>query len=217
MCFSTEASFVSGGVLAVIGVATITKIKSPSQIIFAGFPLIFSAQQFIEAFVWIGLTDPEYSRMGHVSAYIFIFFAQVLWPFYVPLAFFLLEKDQIRKKILLIILGIGALISVYHLYCMINFKIGAKISPYHIYYEIDSVLNEFLVISFLYVITIILPPFVSSHKGASLIGSFLLLSFVVSQFYFNDYVISVWCFFAAITSMLVFQSMRELRVKHEYI
>ena len=98
MCFSTEASFVSGGILAVIGVATITKIKSPSQIIFAGFPLIFSVQQFIEAFVWIGLTDPEYSHMGHISAYIFIFFAQVLWPFYVPLAFFSSRKRSNPKE-----------------------------------------------------------------------------------------------------------------------
>jgi hypothetical protein len=217
MCFSTSASFIAGGLLTVIGVATITKIKAPSQILFASLPLIFALQQFIEGFVWIGLSNTEYLSLVPVSTYMYVFFAQVLWPFYVPLSFLTIEKNKNRKIALYILLGIGLSISIYHLYCMFNFAVESRISPYHIQYKMDFALNKFLMVSYLYLTTIILPPFISSQKGTSLIGALLLLSFFLSKFYFEDFIISVWCFFAAIISLLVFQSMRKLEVKHEYI
>ena len=49
MCFSTEASFISGAVLSIIGIATIKKAQTPAQIIFAVIPLLFAVQQIAEA------------------------------------------------------------------------------------------------------------------------------------------------------------------------
>jgi hypothetical protein len=44
----------------------------------------------------------------------------------------------------------------------------------------------------------------STTKEIRLIGILLLLSFVVTRLLFEDEVISVWCFFAALISIIVF-------------
>ncbi len=106
MCFSTSASFGAGAILAVIGVASIKKAKSPSETFFASIPLIFSFQQFTEGFVWLSLSNPTYAFLQQISTYTFLFIAQVIWPTWVPLSIFLLEKKSKRKIIQKILIGI---------------------------------------------------------------------------------------------------------------
>lgn len=60
MCFSPEASFVGAVVISAVGIATITKITNPSQIVFASIPLFFGIQQIAKGFLWISLPYPEY-------------------------------------------------------------------------------------------------------------------------------------------------------------
>ena len=84
MCFSASASFGAGVVLSVIGVASIKKAKSPTQIIFASIPLIFAVQQITEGFLWLSLTHSNFASLKQVTTYIFLFFAQIVWPIWVP-------------------------------------------------------------------------------------------------------------------------------------
>ena len=97
MCFSTSASFGAGVVLAVIAIAAIKKAKSGPETFFAGIPLMFSFQQITEGFVWVSLSNPGYSSLQQVSTYTFLFIAQVVWPLWVPLSIYLLEKNEKRK------------------------------------------------------------------------------------------------------------------------
>lgn len=57
MCFSSIASFAASGILVVVGIASIKKVEYPSQLMFAGIPILFSGQQFTEGFVWLALND----------------------------------------------------------------------------------------------------------------------------------------------------------------
>ena len=54
MCFSATANFVGSGVLCVIGVVTLTKVKHRRELLFAALPSLFAIHQFIEGFVWRG-------------------------------------------------------------------------------------------------------------------------------------------------------------------
>lgn len=94
MCFSAEASFIAGAALTVIGVATIKKTTHKSQLWFASIPLVFGIQQLAEGVLWLTLPDPEMIRVQRVATYIFIFFAQVIWPFIVPFGVLMLDKKN---------------------------------------------------------------------------------------------------------------------------
>ena len=98
MCFSSTASFAAAAVLAAAGAVSLRKVQEPKQLIFASIPLLFSIQQLSEGFLWLALTNPVYAGMEKSSTLIFLVFAQILWPFHVPLAVFLLEKTGWRKR-----------------------------------------------------------------------------------------------------------------------
>lgn len=53
MCFSAEASFISGTVLVTIGVAAIRLCKHPKELLFASIPLLLGVQQFSEGYLWL--------------------------------------------------------------------------------------------------------------------------------------------------------------------
>jgi hypothetical protein len=213
MCFSTAASFGSCAILAVAGVATLKKVEVSSQLLFAAIPIIFCIQQFIEGFVWITLTNHNYADWQNVPIYAFAFFAQVLWPVWVPLSFLLIEKSSNRKKVLLIFLIIGSLLSVYHAYCLLFYPTGAAITPYHIHYRLDFPQQYMMLNRIMYVLPVLIPPFISSLKKTSILGVLLLTSFLITKLYFDDYLISVWCFFAALVSAYVFLIMKDLKAK----
>jgi hypothetical protein len=214
MCFSASASFGASAILAIAGVASIKKVQALSQLMFASIPIIFSIQQFTEGFVWLTLTNDKYKDLQNIPIYIFVIFAQVIWPVWVPLSILLVEKNSNRRKVFSVLAGIGLIISIYHIYCLASYHIGATVSPYHINYELDFPLRHFAILGSFYLLTIIMPPLISSIKGMSLIGILLLSSFLISKLYFNDFVISVWCFFAALVSLLVFLIMCDLKAKY---
>jgi hypothetical protein len=98
MCFSAAASFSVSGILLVAGIATLRQAKERKVVPFALIPLIFSVQQLTEGVLWIALQNPEYEGWRNAAAYVFMVFAQVVWPVWVPLSVLLLEKEEVRKK-----------------------------------------------------------------------------------------------------------------------
>ena len=78
MCFSTSASFAAGITLTVIGVASIKKVKDPSQFLFASIPFLFGVQQFAEGVLWLTIPNSELLTIKKIFTSIFLFFAQFL-------------------------------------------------------------------------------------------------------------------------------------------
>ena len=220
MCFSASASFGAGIVLSVIGVATLKKVQQPSQIPFAALPLIFAIQQFSEGILWLALPNPAYLILQQVIAYIFLFFAQIVWPVWVPIAILLLEKKEKRRKTQKIVAGIGMLLSCYLAYCLISYHVEAKIIGYHIFYEQDyPTLNQTYGLAF-YIIATIVPAFISHIKRMWMLGVTILISYIISDIFYEQYIVSVWCFFASIISISVYAIMTEIEnsyKKSDYI
>jgi len=211
MCFSASASFGASVVLAGFGVATVKRIAKPSEMMFATIPLIFAVQQFFEGLVWVKFNNSDLFSLDTVPVYVFLFFAQVLWPFWVPLSFYFMEHNEKRKKTLMIFSIVGFIVALFHGYCMIFFPVSAVEMPYHIQYQPIVPLRRIFLLEAMYVATIIIPPFVSSVRRMNWLGFFSLASFLISVIYFRDEIVSVWCFFAAAISWFVFVVMRNLR------
>jgi len=217
MCFSASASFGAAVVLSVIGVASIKKTKAPKQIIFASIPLLFSVQQIAEGFIWLSISNPAYASLQQISTYIFLFFAQVLWPIWVPFAILKLEPREKRRRIEIILVGIGTLVSLYLANCLLTFHVEAKIIGYHISYHQDypeTIRDHF---GFLYIIATIVPPFISRIKRMWILGTTILISYIITKIFYTDYVISVWCFFASIISLAVYAILYELNNPNKVI
>lgn len=208
MCFSAEVSFTAASVILIAGVTSVRKVYDKKQLMFASIPFIFAIQQFTEGFLWIAFKNDAYSDWKNLLTHLFIFFAQVVWPFWVPLAFCLIEKDIFRKKILGSLTIIGGGLSLVLLYCLIMFSVTSVVTDKHIYYQVTH-LGFSVLGAILYFTVTVFPPFVSRLKFVWLLGILNLISFLISKIFFNEHVISVWCFMAALISVLVVMVMKE--------
>jgi hypothetical protein len=222
MCFSATASFTAGIVLTGIGVATIKKTHHRSQFLFASIPLIFGVQQLSEGILWVTLPNPEYANIQKIFTYIYLFFAQTVWPIWVPIAILLLEKEATRKNIQRFFVLSGLIAGVYFGYCLFSFNVEAKIIGRHIDYIQDYPENTQIFSIVLYGLATIVPSFFSHIKRMWLLGFTILISYIITYIFFNQYVLSVWCFFSSIISLSIYaimieiSNMEKLKITHNH-
>lgn len=217
MCFSAEASFGAGVVLTAIGFASIKKAKSPSQIPFAIIPLIFGVQQITEGFLWLALLNPEYASLQQVAIYNFLFFAQVVWPAWGPFAILKLEPKEKRSLVSKTLVGIGAAVSIYLGFCLINYPVEASIIGNHISYHEKFPSSLRFYVGALYAISTIVPAFYSHINRMWMLGITVVISYIITAIFYTDYIISVWCFFASIISIAIYVIIQSLEKKEDEI
>jgi hypothetical protein len=211
MCFSAEASFGAGFILLGIGIISIYKAASIPQKVLACIPLLFSIQQFNEGILWLTFTGHASIRWQQITTHLFLLFAQVIWPVLLPISILLIEKDNLRKKILRVTSGIGILLGAYFLYCLFTLDITASVSHHHIRYDFAYPYSKTWYSGIPYLIPAILSPLISSNKKMQLIGIGILATYLISRFFYGEYIISVWCYFAAFISVLVLWLIMDLR------
>jgi len=217
MCFSAGASFAGGIVITAIGVATIIKVHKPSQIVFASIPLFFGFQQFVEGALWYILQHPEYAQYQNMVTHTFLIMAQVFWPAMIPLAVLHMEKNRKKIRYLWVLLGLGLSVSLFYTYCLLNFPVSPEISGYHIRYNADQNPKVLSLIAFsLYLITSITPLFVSSIRRTHLLGILMSISCLITIIFFTQYLTSVWCFFAALISAVIFWILLDAKRKYKF-
>lgn len=203
MCFSAGASFGAGAVLSVIGAASLKKTKTKTHLSFAAIPLIFAVQQITEGFLWLSFSKPELAFLQQPTTYIFLFFAQIVWPIWVPFSVILLEPKEKRRTAEKILVGLGAIVSLYLAYCLISFPVEAQVQGYHIAYiqQYPAAISRYC--GFLYVVATVAPPLFSRIKRMWILGTTIFISYVITTIFYSDYIVSVWCFFASIISIAV--------------
>jgi hypothetical protein len=205
MCFSATASFAGGVIISSIGAAAIRKNTEPSQRLFAAIPMLFGLQQIAEGFVWYTLQSPGHDVLLKVAAYIFLTVALVVWPTLLPLSVLHMERSEQRRRALYVSLATGVAVSLCFVIYMLIFKMAAQISSYHILYTIDYPQQFADLGAIAYIIATIPPLFVSSKRGMGLFGIIIVLSYCVTRIFYGEYLISVYCFFAALASVVILQ------------
>lgn len=201
MCFSTTASFAAGIALSTIGVATIQQTKKKRELPLALIPLLFGIQQIIEGFVWLSFSFGmpvlnQFATCGYTT------FSHILWPIFVPFAVALIETDLVRKRILHAFQVMGVGVGGYLLYAATQNPIVSTIINQSIVY--DSVFLYTFMITGFYITVVCGSFFVSSEKLLNAFGALLLVSFLCAYYFYTLAFVSVWCFFAAVLSILVY-------------
>jgi hypothetical protein len=217
MCFSASASFGAGVILSVIGIASIKKAETKEQVFFASIPLIFAIQQITEGFLWLALSNPDFAFLRWPTTYFFLFFAQIVWPFWVPFSILKLGANQRRIKTERVLMVIGATVSLYLTYCLLSFPVEAKIIGMHISYIQDYPKELARYGGLLYMVATIVPPFFSNIKRMWTLGTAILISYFITDLFYTDYIISVWCFFASVISISVYAILFEMKKSSERI
>lgn len=204
MCFSAAASFAGGAVISAVGVANQGKVRKPSQRIFATMPLLFGLQQFAEGVLWITLKSGEYDWLQNAATYIFLITALVIWPVMVPLSMWFMEEAKKRKNILTGLIVTGGMVSLFYTFCLIAYNVAPRINNFHIQYIHEFPQNIVDIVYFFYIAATIIPLFISSVRRMWLFGVLILLSYLVTIIFFAHYLTSVWCFFAALISVVIY-------------
>jgi hypothetical protein len=210
MCFSASASFGAGVLLTGIYVATKRKATSPSQTYFASIPLIFGAQQITEGFVWLSLTGSASPNIQQVATYLFLFIAQVVWPLWVPYSILKLQPKEQRRRSEYMLVAMGAIVSIYNSYCLLSFPVQAEVMEHHISYKQDYPAELLPYIGSLYIAATIFPPFLSRVSGMWMLGTSVLISYLITTLFYVHATVSVWCFFASIISAAIYAIMYKI-------
>ena len=122
----------------------------------------------------------------------------------VPLSILLMEPQRERRRVLRWTLAVGILTSIYFLICQITFDNTAMIDGRHIRYVHGYPMEFATTVGIFYMIATIIPHFISSMRRASLFGISTALAYGITYVLYNDYIVSVWCFFSALLSAIVY-------------
>jgi hypothetical protein len=207
MCFSAEASLTAGMLLIGIGAASVVQAPDRRSLPFAAIPLLFGFQQIAEGGVWLSLAAPDEALQGcFATGYSLL--ALVLWPVFVPIAVYLIEPAGRRRDLIAACAVIGILLAAVLLGGMITLPVGAAIQGAHIHYSsqhFDMLFNAglFVPAACAYVAATCLSLLLSGDRWINAIGATMAAAFAVSYLFYENWLVSVWCFFAAILSVLI--------------
>ncbi len=215
MCFSATASFTAGACLLFAGAAAMNQSQSTPQKALSTIPVFFGLQQLSEGLLWMALTNPAYAQLERFATYTFLIFAQLVWPIVIPLSMYLFEEHRERKRVIKGLLITGVLTSLALGWGMWHYPVSTMVTSHHIEYRLDSPLSNRWFSGITYLAAAVVSPFFSSIKPLRFVGLFLLLSYIASRLFYFTYLISVWCFFAAILSVLIIVIIRRLRTTEQ--
>ena len=208
--FFVVANFTLAGMLLVIGVLTLKKVSHPAELVFASLPLLFGLHQFIQGFVWLGLYHMVSPRTLHIASMLFIFYAQAILPFWVPLAIWLLEPSGPRRQSIAVLLVVGGLLMAYVAWGLLRQPTQVFISHYSLVYFNPH--TRHLWVALIYILTTCGSLILSKSVAIQLFGLLnllgLLLVYLLAQYSFT----ALWCLYAALVSVILYLHFIERRI-----
>ena len=206
MCFSATASFTAGAALLGVGAVTISRARRRAELPFALIPAFFGVQQLIEGALWLTFPDKA-PHANSALTYAYSFFSHVFWPIYVPIAVLLLEPERWRWKALTFIAFAGVAVGLYLLYFLVTEPVVSEVVGRHISY-VSPHFYVAAVVS-LYVLATCVSSFVSSCNTIRWFGVATFVALLAAYAFYAFWFISVWCFFAAVLSVIVLVHFRR--------
>lgn len=213
MCFSPQADFVGGAIIAAIGVDSFRHVhQRHGHIAIASLPLLLAVHQIDEAFIWLGLQGHVPRSVAHVALWIYLLIAFVILPTFVPIAVLAFEPAGKRKLFMALFSIIGFGVSVDLLHAMLTSPFGVVMHPYHLSYSLR--LPHPLLIIVLYIVAVCGALLCSSSRRVVTFGAINLIAIIIIARLTVDGFASVWCGWAAISSGAISLQLRRHRPHH---
>nr|WP_246695656.1 DUF6629 family protein [Methylocystis rosea] len=178
------------------------------MVLFAAFPLVFSAHQFVEAAVWLTRNDPA---AGQPYRYVYTLIAFTMWPVLTPVAAGYAESDPERNRLWWTMGGVGIVLAAY-LIAKLAGADGIDLSVYRHSLAYDPLFERPpLVTDFLYLVLTVSPLIFSQRRAINVFGVAVLATFFLALAANRPAWYSVWCLAAALFSLIIALAIEEER------
>ncbi|MET3962717.1 hypothetical protein ABIE44_002651 [Marmoricola sp. OAE513] len=200
MCFAPEADLVAGVVVTAIGVDTLRRTSRRELLPLAALPLVFGVHQLIETLVWWNLRGEVSDCVGRPAAWIYALIALCIVPVLVPVAF--VRADAISSRPLARLLVAAGVVSATILFLTLLFgTMHAGIKGHHIDYHVGTPWLPFTL--GLYVVATCAPGLLANSPPLRVFGAANLVVVVLLMWLAQSALVSLWCVWAAISSVLI--------------
>lgn len=206
MCFSADADLAAGVVVTVIGVDAIRRAPTPKELPLAALPLLFGIHQLVEALVWWGLAGKIPSKVGDAATWLYLAVAFAL-PFWVPFAVRGVEESRRRRTIITALVGVGLVTSLVLLGSIVWGPIHTSVVGHHIAYSLT--IPGGASISILYVVATCGALLMAGDRWIRDFGVSNLLAVGLLVWLTVGGLTSLWCVWAAITSVAIDLYLRD--------
>ena len=213
MCFSAEADIVTGLAVTAVGIDTMRHVGHHREATLAVLPVIFGIHQLIEVPVWMGFEGGVSVEAAHTATRLYLLIAFGLIPWIVPLAVRLLEVDASRRRIMESMVGLGVVVSIALTIPVLVSPVSAMEAPGHAAYSAELVWGGPL--AMLYVIVTCGALLASSDRVVRIYGGVNLVAVATLTVLLTTGVVSLWCVWAAVTSIAIAVHLRNLHHRHE--
>ena len=207
MCFAPEADLVTGVAVGVVAIDALRHVERRAELPLASIPLVLAGHALIESVVWVGLEGHVREAVWRAALWLYLVIAFSVLPVLVPVAVGALEPITRRRQVA-IFTAVGAVVSTVLTYAIVRGPVDATIEGHHIRYQVD-LWHGGLIVG-LYLLATCGSLLWSSQRHvrwfgfASLVAAGVLLWFDKSAF------VSLWCAWAAITSVAICVHLRHV-------
>lgn len=202
------ADLVAGAALTPIAVLSLREVKHRSEVLFAALPAVFALHQFLEVAVWAGLDGDVSPGLASAAMRGYLFIAWPLLPFYVPLALLLLERKSRQPRIMPFVV-LGTIVALYLSYVVLLNPVEVIRHDHGL--EYDTVVRHPVVWAVLYIVAVVGSPLLSGYRSIVAFGVLNLIGLIVVAVLYMQEFASLWCVFAAASSVLILLHMIRRR------
>jgi hypothetical protein len=200
MCFSATADLVVGTITVAAGVDAMAHVNRPAQRLVAALPLVLGTHQLVETLVWWGLEGSVGESTWRPAMWVYLAIAFGVVPVLVPLAVGALEPRMHGWRTTAFT-SIGGAVSITLMWAVVRGPVSASIEERHITYDVDLWNGGFIVA--MYVLVTCGSLLVSRRREVRWFGAVNLVAVAVLAWLAQTALISLWCAWAAVTSVAI--------------
>lgn len=191
----------AGVVVTAVGLDTIRHVGHEREAAMAALPLIFGFHQLIEVFVWKGVDGTVSGAVASGAAWLYLAIAFGLIPWLVPYAVRRLEVDGSRLPVMSTLVGLGVVVATALTLPLIFGSISVVDGGNHLAYSTSLVLGGLFAV--LYVVATCGALVMSSDRVVAIYGWMNLVVVAALATLLTSGIISLWCVWAAVTSIAI--------------
>lgn len=207
MCYSAEADLVAGLVVGAVGIDALRHVDDRRHLPLAAIPIVLATHQLVEAVAWWSLEGRLSPASGYLAVTAYLVIALGLVPILVPYAVMRAEPDPGRRARMQPLIIVGLAVSVVLLYGIATNPYEAAIAGRYIDYDIVAPGGGLT--GALYVLATCAPLLMSSHQRLVIFGMINVLAVVLLLNLLSSGLISLWCVWAAVSSIVIAHHLRE--------
>jgi hypothetical protein len=201
MCFSPLADLAGGAVVGAIGVDTARHVGRRADWPLASLPLIFAGHFLTETLVWWGHEGVVSHVVEARATWLYLLVALVLIPFIVPIAVTIAVPVASRRRAMTPFCVLGGVIAAVMLVAVVRGPVTSQVQGHHIAYGVNLRFGGQL--TALYVVATCGVMLASPNRVFVAFGMVNLVVVALLGWLMVSAFISLWCAWAAITSIAI--------------